>query len=156
MIFVDHFSNHVHVHLMRSASQDETLADKQAYKRLAATHEVTIRRYHADNGHFSKKAFRAAVNDTNQSISYCGVGAHHQNGISENHIKQLTLTSRTLLLLAKRFWPEAITTMLWPFALKTAAERHDHLKIDINGVTPNEKLSGIRTAMNLKDEHPWG
>ena len=44
-IFVDHFSNHVHVHLMRSASQDETLAAKRAYERLAATHEVTIRRF---------------------------------------------------------------------------------------------------------------
>ena len=112
----------MHVHLIRSASQDETLAAKQAYKRLAATHEVTIWRYHSDNGRFVKKAFRAAVDDANQSISYCGVGAHHQNGISENHIKKLTLTSLTLLLHAKRFWPEAITTMLWPFALKTAAE----------------------------------
>ena len=64
--------------------------------------------------------------------------------------------SHTLPLRAKRFCPEAITTMLWPFALKTAAERHNRLKININGVTPNETFSGIRTAMNLKDENPWG
>ena len=120
------------------------------------THEVTIWQYHADNGRFAEKAFRAAVGDANQSISYCGVGAYHQNGIAENHIKQLTLTSCTLLLHVKRFWPEAITTMLWPFALKTVAERHNCLKIDINGVTPYAKFSGIRTAMNLKDEHAWG
>ena len=108
---------------MRSASQEKTLAAKRAYKLLAATHEVAIRRYHANNGRFSKNAFRAAVDDANQLISYIGVGAHHHNGIAENHIKQLTLTSRTLLLHANRFWPEAITTMLWAFALKTAAER---------------------------------
>ena len=54
-IFVDHFSDHVHMHLMRSVSQDETLAAKQAYKLLAATHEVTIRRYHANNGRFSER-----------------------------------------------------------------------------------------------------
>ena len=141
---------------MRSASQEETLAAKQAYEHLAATHEVTIRRYHANNGRFAEKAFRAAVDDVNQSISYCGEGAHHQNGIAENHIKQLILTSRTLLPHAKPFWSEAITTILWPFALKTAAERHNRLKIDINSVTPNKKFSGIRTEMNLKDEHPWG
>ena len=46
--------------------------------------------------------------------------------------------------------------MLWTFALKTTAERHNRLKIDINGVTPNKRFSGIRTTMNLKDEHPWG
>ena len=85
-IFVDNFSDHVHVQLMRSESQGETLATKRAYERLAATHEVTIRRYHADNGHFSKKAFHADVDDANQLISYCGVGIHHQNGIAENHI----------------------------------------------------------------------
>ena len=54
-IFVDHFSDHVHVHLMRSASQDETLAAKRAYECLAATHEVTIWRYHAENGRFLRR-----------------------------------------------------------------------------------------------------
>ena len=132
-IFVDHFSNHVHVHLMRSSSQDKTLAAKRAYGSLAATHEVTIQRYHTDNGRFAKKYFRAAVDDANQSISYCGVGTHHQNVLAENHIKQLTLTSHTLLLHAKRFCPEDIITTLWPFALKTAAEVHNRLKTNING-----------------------
>ena len=72
-ISVDHFSDHVHVHLMRSASQDKTLTAKRAYERLVATHKVTIWQYHADNGRFAEKAFCAAVNDANQSISYCGV-----------------------------------------------------------------------------------
>ena len=79
------------------------LATKRAYERLTATHKVTIRQYHADNGRFSEKAFRAAVEYTSQMISYCGVGAHHHNGIAKNHIKQLTTNSRTLLLHAKRF-----------------------------------------------------
>ena len=76
----------MHVHLMRSASQDKTLAAKRAYKRLAATHKVTIQRYNADNGRFAEKDFRDAIDNTNQLISYCGVGTHHQNGIAENHI----------------------------------------------------------------------
>ena len=105
-IFVDHFSNHLHVHLMRSSSQDKMLASKCANERLAATHEVTIQRYHTDNGRFAKKSFRAAVDDANQSISYCGVGTHRHNGIFENHIKQITLTSRTLLLYAKQLCPD--------------------------------------------------
>jgi hypothetical protein len=68
-------------------------------------------------------AFKKALKDANQKITYCAVGAHHQNGIVERRIKELTLISRTLLLHAKQHWPYYITTMLWPFALKEAAFR---------------------------------
>jgi hypothetical protein len=36
-------------------------------------------------------------------------------------IKELTLISWTLLLHAKQHWPDYITMMMWPFALKEAA-----------------------------------
>ncbi|KAL7454624.1 hypothetical protein ACHAXS_000336, partial [Conticribra weissflogii] len=52
-----------------------------------------------------------------QCITCCGVNAHHQNGITEQMIKSLTLTSCPLLLHAQRHWSKYITTMLWPFAL---------------------------------------
>jgi hypothetical protein len=67
--------------------------------------------------------FKKQFKDANQSITFCAVGAHHQNGIVERRIKELTLISRTLLLHAKRHWPDYITTMMWPFALKEAAYR---------------------------------
>eukprot|EP00957_Ditylum_brightwellii_P204610 15340125-Ditylum_brightwellii.AAC.2 len=57
-----------------------------------------------------------------QELSFCGVGAHHQNGIVENKINILTLIARTLLLHSKHYWPEYITVMLWPFALLAAAD----------------------------------
>ena len=76
-----------------------------------------------------------------QTISFCGVGAHHQNGVSENTIKQLTLTARTLLLHAQRYWPEYISSMLWTFALLAAADRMNNLHIDMNGETPEMKFS---------------
>ena len=60
--------------------------------------------------------------DRMQKIMFCGVGAHHQYGVAENTIKQLTLRSRTLLLCAQRHWPEYITSMMWPFALLAAAD----------------------------------
>jgi hypothetical protein len=49
---------------------------------------------------------------------YCGIGGHHQNGIAEQKIKELTLGAQTLLLHAKQMLPEYISTILWPFALK--------------------------------------
>jgi hypothetical protein len=57
------------------------------------------------------------VNQKDQEITFCAVGAHHQNGIIENKNKMLTLAARTLLLHGIRMWPQMIDTMFWPFAL---------------------------------------
>ncbi|KAL7502463.1 hypothetical protein ACHAXN_000893 [Cyclotella atomus] len=56
----------------------------------------------------------------NQTITFCGVGAHHQNGVVKRRIWLITEVSRTLLLHAQHHWPKYITTMLWPFAVKAA------------------------------------
>ncbi len=108
---------------MRDFSLDETLLAKSSFERHASNGGVSINSYRADNGHFADAGFQKALKDTNQKITYCSVGAHHQNGIDKWRIKELTLISRTLLLHAKRHWPDYITTMLWPFALKEAAFR---------------------------------
>eukprot|EP00957_Ditylum_brightwellii_P183119 13947450-Ditylum_brightwellii.AAC.1 len=66
---------------MRSLSGEETLAAKYAYERIAKSHGVKIRRYHADNERYGDKAFRDACKASGQELSFCEVGAHHQNGI---------------------------------------------------------------------------
>ena len=100
---------------------------KVAFEKLADTHGVSIKSYHADNGRFAELGFREAVENAGQSITFCGVGAHHQNGIIERYIQDLTRDARTLLLHAKRHWPDAIGTILWPFALKFAEARYSWL-----------------------------
>jgi hypothetical protein len=120
-IFVDHFSDLVYVALMRDLTLDETLLAKTSFERFASNGGVTINSYQADNGQFVDAGFQQTIKDANQTITFCAVGAHHRNGIVEWHIKELTLISRTLLLHAKRHWPDYITTMMWPFALKEAS-----------------------------------
>ena len=93
---------------------------KHNFEHMATTRGVKIKAYHADNGRFAERSFTSDVKRNLQRITFWGVGAHHQNGITENVIKQLTLISRTLLVHAQSHWPEYITTMLWPFALKAA------------------------------------
>eukprot|EP00957_Ditylum_brightwellii_P092663 7055789-Ditylum_brightwellii.AAC.1 len=68
-------------------------------------------------------------------------GAHHQNGIVENRIKLLTLKSRTMLLHVKRYWPEYIATMLWPYALKMAEVYCSKFDVDEDEVSPEERFS---------------
>ncbi len=122
-IFVDHYSDYVYVALMQDLGLDKTLLAKSAFERHANDGGVSITSYRADNGRFADAGFQKAIKDANQSITFCEVGAHNKNGIVERCIKELTLISRTLLLHAKRHWPDYITTMLWPFALKEAAYR---------------------------------
>ena len=105
-VFVDHFSDYVYVALMQDLSLDETLLAKSSFERQANDGGVSIESYRADNGCCADAGFQKAVKDANQSITFCAVGAHHQNGIVERRIKELTLVSRTLLLHAKRHWPD--------------------------------------------------
>ena len=78
--------------------------------------------WYADNGRYTDKEFIEQVNKHEQKISFCGVGAHHQNGVAEASVKKYNLKARTLLLHAKRYWPAVISTMLWPYALLPSVE----------------------------------
>ena len=155
-IFLDHYTRHIYVHLMRDQSQDSTLEAKAAYERHANTFGVDVKAYRADNGRFAEAKFWEEVKRCLQEITYCGVGAHHQNGAVERAIKDLTLITRTLLLHAKRHWPEMITTMLWPMALKAAEERLNALSLDADGSTPLSKWSNTDCQIFAKDYHTWG
>ena len=80
---------------LRSQSAEATLQTKHDLEHLAGTRGVKVKSYHADNGRFAERSFVNDVKRCLQRISFCGVGAHHQNGITENAIKQLTLVSCT-------------------------------------------------------------
>ena len=79
-----------------------------------------VKKFHTDNGIFAEEGFKSDVSDNNQTIRYCGVGAHFQNVIAEDDIKQLTEKARTMLIHANHRWPEVIQPCLWQFALKQA------------------------------------
>ncbi len=129
-MFVDHFSDYVYVAIMQDLGLDKTLLEKSAFERHANKGGISIASYQADNGRFADAGFQKAIKDANQSITFCAIGAHHENGIVEWRIKELTLISRTLLLHAKRHWPDYITTMMWPFALKEAPYHLNRLSLD--------------------------
>ncbi len=135
----NHVSNFVYVHLMRNFTLKETLLAKRAYKKVLVQAGCSAKHYHADNGRFLDKGFHQDITDKGQSITFCGVGAHHQNGIIENRNKQLTLGAHTLLLHGMRHWPQMINTMFWLFAIKAMAERMNSLNVDQDG-NPTESL----------------
>ena len=156
-VFVDHHSDHVYVYLMRNLTLEETLLAKDAYERFLNSNGVSVQAYHADNGRFADKGFRDDCKSNNQTITFCGVGGHHQNGIAERKIKDLTLGGRTLLLHAKRMLPEYITTILWPFAIKCHEDQINNLVHRADERTPYQILLDLDASpINVKDFYTFG
>ena len=105
---------------------------------------MKIGQWHADNGRYADKEFLDQVDRCEQKITFCGVGAHHQNGISEAAVMKHTLRARTLLLHARRYWPAAISTMLWPYALLTSVEFYNIWGIGADNKTPMMRLLRLK------------
>jgi hypothetical protein len=82
-IFVDHYSSLGYVHLQDTQSSQDTLSAKKAFEAYARDKGVKIQHYHADNGHFINNAWQESITQAGQTMTLCGVNAHHQNGIVE-------------------------------------------------------------------------
>ena len=51
--------------------------------KACATKGIKIEQYHADDGRFADPAWKEDCRLKNQKLTFCGVGAHHQNAIVE-------------------------------------------------------------------------
>ena len=156
-IFIDYFTGFTYVALMRYLTAESTLAAKREFEHRCAVRDVMVEHYHADNGRFAEPAFVNECKRCSQKLTFCGVGAHHQNGIAERKIKDVTLIARTILLHAMRYWPEYITIMFWPFAAKCAEERMNNLTINLEHKTPDMRFSRAKAInVQLKHYHTFG
>ena len=73
------------------------LSAKKEFEHRCAVRGVKVKHYHADNVIFSEPAWINNSKRCKQDLTFFGVGSHHQNGISERKIKDVTLISRTML-----------------------------------------------------------
>ena len=71
----------------------------------------------------------------------------------EREIQDVTKGGRTLLLHAKRHWPQEVGTILWSFALKAAEDCCNHLKRDENGHAPINKFLRMYFPVDIKSWH---
>ena len=72
---------------MRDLYLTEALLAYSAMEKVMAQAGRTVKHYHSGNGRFSDNGFINAVNGKDKNITFCGVGAHHQNRIIENEMK---------------------------------------------------------------------
>ena len=116
-IFVEHCNRSSYFHLQRSLSSGDTVRAKRVFERMCESHGVNVLHYHADNGRFADTMFLRDIEEKNQTIIYCGVNAHFQNGILEKEIHDLQDLTHTSLLRAMSRWPKVVANCLWPCTL---------------------------------------
>jgi hypothetical protein len=111
-IFVDGSTDYGHVHLHLSTSGDQTLAAKHDFEHKAKSFGREIQSYHGDNGQLIENKYKEDMKQKQQSLTVCGIGAHHQSGIAEHQIPTLSKRAQSMLLHSFVCWPEAIFTHL--------------------------------------------
>ena len=88
----------------------------------AMEYGIELKHFHTNNGIFKSKAFVEALKDNYQMITKSGVGAHHQNGVTERATRTVQAMARAMLLHVQLHWPDEFDPSLWPFALDHLVE----------------------------------
>ena len=155
-IFVDQYSMLSFDFLQKKRTSAETVLAKQSFERFARDHGVKTIHYHADDGRFADNGFIQACKDNNQGISYRGVNAHFQNGVTGKRIWDLQEQARTMLLFAVNKWPRMLSMALWPYALRTANEVRNATPMENQTKKPMELFAQMAIAQKLKHFHTFG
>ena len=156
-IFCDSMSTYIHINHQTTLQAGDTLTGKHEFEDFAHSIGVTIESYRGDNHIFNSKAYKQDCADLNQSIDFCGVGAHHQNGVAERAIQTVTNWARTLLIDAAIHWPDEVDLDLWPFAMDHAVWMWNNTPKQNVGFSPTELFTGVRSDHSaLNRLHVWG
>ena len=159
-IFRDAATGIIWIENQVSLGANETVMAKVKFEEwlwdLAA---VEIRHFHSDNGIYTADEFKADCSRKDQTQSFSGVGAQHQNAAAERAIRTITEMARSFLVHTSLHWTENGTDdlCLWPFAMKHAAWLYNRVPRDDCGLTPIELLT--KTKSDHKDllrSHVWG
>ena len=134
VIYFDDISDFIYNYLVKGISSKETLESKLSYERVLLLYGRKVKGYHVDNLRFNYSNFKGSCIKGGQKLTFCGVGAHRQNGIVEAKNKIVCNGARTLLLHAKWKWPKALSTVLWPYASQAKINSHNRLSLDNNGL----------------------
>jgi len=117
-----------------------------------------MKHYHADNVPFGAKAFTDNLEQLDQTISYSGTSAHHQNGVAEQAIQTMTSWALAMLLHAMIHWPDQADLSLWPFALEHAIYLWNNMPTGESLLAPLELFSSTKfpSYENLQQTYVWG
>jgi hypothetical protein len=90
-----------------------------------------------------------SVAKSGQTISFCRVNAHFQNGIAKKGICNHSEQAHKQLLYAKARWPEAIEINLWPYAICNANDIHNTIADKEDRSSPLEQFCHTKICPKL-------
>jgi len=154
--WIDHYSKFVYVTMHETKHAAELVRSKLEFETFARRYNVKIHAIRADNGVYAAKAFQDSCARNQQSLSFCAVGAHWQNGLAERFIGTVTQQARTILLHAMAKWPSCITEEFWPYALRHAVMVHNSSPHQGHGKPPFELFTGEQPPWSLNDFRVFG
>ena len=157
-VYIDQASKMGFIYLQKTASAEETLLSKRAFEAFARNRGVTIKSYHADNGIFRANLWLDDCRQMRQPITFAGVAAHHQNGYAERRIRSLQEMARTMIVHGNRKWGQAITTQLWPYAMRMANNILNEVPNmqDLQRRSPEQIFTSSQVQSNPKHWHTFG
>ena len=156
-IFCDAASGFMSIHHQQSFTGHETIQSMLAFERESAEIGVFIHGYNTDNGVYTAKTLIDKLHSNNQLLRLSGVGAHHQNGVAENAIKNISRKARIYMFHAALRWPQKFDKSLWPLAMSHAVHLHNHTPRQHDGLAPVEIWTRSKsTHSQLTNAHPWG
>ena len=101
MVFVNHILRLKYIFFQKTKTSRETIEAKHAFKMYCRQHGCQVQHYNCNNGCFADNGWMADAAHWGQTISFCSVNAHHQNGLVKKAIKDLQEQARKSLLHAK-------------------------------------------------------
>jgi hypothetical protein len=156
-LFYDAASGYISIQHQHGLTAAETIQSKIKFEQEASQAGVSVNEYHTDNGVFNAQTFMQEIANKGQGIQFCGVSAHHQNGVAENGIKVVVQNARTMMLHVALRWPGYADQDLWPMAMCHAVHLWNHTPKMSTGLAPSEIFSGTKSdCTHLLNAHPWG
>jgi len=154
--WVDHYSKFVYITMHETKHATKLIRSKLDFETFAQRSNLKVHKICTDNGVYAAKAFQDSCAHSQQSLSFCAVGAHWKNGLAKRFIGTITQQARTILLHAMVKWPSCITEDFRTFALRHAVMVHSSsLKLG-HGKSPFELFMGEQPPWSLNNFGVFG
>ena len=159
-IFRDAASKYIFVQNQVSLGAGETVNAKMRFEEwLWEAARERVKHYHSDNGIFTAQTFKDACAEEQQTQSFSGVGAKHQNAEAERAIQTGMYMARSFMIHAALHWGEdgSDDISLWSFAVDHAAWLYNRIPQRRSGITPLEMVTRCKSDhRDLMRTHVWG